>query len=104
VLFFAALRFRGPPSFGGLPLAPGAALRVALCLATTASLFLRLDRVSWYPLELLKPMGVKLNSIGMKYVSAWSEWFTAGTPLPEGLAEAQPRLLAPYPHHAHRHV
>ncbi|HEX4056571.1 MAG TPA: hypothetical protein VHX86_20105 [Tepidisphaeraceae bacterium] len=51
--------------------------------------FLRLDRLTWIPPKLLSPMEFKLNSKGMKYLSAWNDWFCRGIPLPNQLSEVR---------------
>lgn len=55
--------------------------------------FLRMDRLSWLPREVMQPLGVRLNKIGMQYVSSWYAWFCGAQPLPDALNAARSLLL-----------
>ena len=49
--------------------------------------FLRMDRLLWFPKEILQPMALALNARGMGYLEAWFYAFT-------GLRELDPELVA----------
>jgi len=55
--------------------------------------FLRMDRLSWLPREAMQPLGVRLNRIGMQYVSSWYAWFCGTQPLPEEVDVLRELLL-----------
>lgn len=55
--------------------------------------FARLDRLTWFPPELLQVTGVKLNKVGIGYLQAFYDWLTRDAPLPEAIADARNMFL-----------
>jgi len=55
--------------------------------------FLRMDRLTWLPHEVLQPLGVRLNKIGQQYIASWYAWFCGTQPLPDALNAARSLLL-----------